>query len=126
MFTENKGYVTSRRLGRTPKEISSELKAPSQSIGKMMEDVQLMLGLSQEEVAHLLSLLEKADFGSLDFFRGNTYIRFGKLPPDEKYSKIILKVHIIDGGISSTNQYIVPRAFIRVAKRKSLGSKPEQ
>lgn len=57
-----------RRLGRTPKEISPKLEAPSQSIGKIMEDVRLMLGLSQEEVAHFLSLLEKADFGKLDFF----------------------------------------------------------
>lgn len=92
----------------------------------MMEDVQLMLGLSQEEVTYLLLLLEKADFGNLDFFRGNTYIRFGKLTLDEKYSKITLKVNIEDGDIRSTNQYTVPRAFIRLAKRKSLDSKPEQ
>jgi hypothetical protein len=46
------------------KEILPKLTAPSQNIGKIMEDVQLMLSLSQEEVANLLSLLEKSgDFG---------------------------------------------------------------
>ncbi|MGA3059631.1 MAG: hypothetical protein ABSD92_04605 [Candidatus Bathyarchaeia archaeon] len=125
MFTENKGYVTSRRLGRTPKEISSELKAPSQSIGKMMEDVQLMLGLSQEEVAQLLSLLEKTDFAAVHFFRGNTDISFRKILPWGKLSKIILQVGATDGdGNRSTSKYTVPRAFIRLAKRKSLGSEP--
>jgi hypothetical protein len=102
-----------------------KLKASSQSIGKMMEDVQLILGLSQEEVAHLLSLLEKADFGNLHFFRGNTNIIFRKTLPEGKCSKITLKVNIEDGDIRSTNEYSVPRVFICLAKRKSLGSKLE-
>jgi hypothetical protein len=65
-----------------------ELKAPPQSISRMLEDVQLILGLSQEEVVQLLSILEKADFGSLHFFRGNTNIRFDKILPEGKYSKL--------------------------------------
>ena len=103
-----------------PKEISPKRKASSQSIGKMMEDVQLMLGLSQEEVAYLLSLLEKADFGELHFFRGNTNIRFAKILPEGKYGKITLKVNIEDGDIRSTNVFTIPRAFIRLAKKESL------
>lgn len=83
-----------------------------------------MLGLSQEEVAQLLSLLEKTDFGKLEFFRGNTYIRFRKLLPWGKYSKITLIVDVDQGDITHTTKRTIPRAFIRLAKRKSLGSKP--
>ena len=115
-----------KRLGRIPKEILPTLKASFQSIGRMMEDVQLMLGLSQEEAAHLISLLEKADFGNLHFFRGNTNIRFAKVLPWGKYSKITLQVKIEDGNIRSTTEYTIPRAFIRLARRKSLDSRPEQ
>jgi hypothetical protein len=108
-----------RRLGRIPIETMPKLKASFQSLGKMMEDVRLMLGLSQEEAVHLLSLLEKADFGSLHFFRGNINIKFDKILPEGKYSKIRLTVNIEDGDIRSTNVYTVPRAFVRLAKRKS-------
>lgn len=62
-------------VGRTPKEIMPKLTLSSQSIGKMMENVRLILGFCQEELAHLLSLLEKANFGSLHYTRGNTDIR---------------------------------------------------
>lgn len=86
-----------------------------------MKDVQLILGLSQEEVAHLLSLLEKADFGKLEFFRGNTYIRFRKLLPWGILSKITLIVDVEDGDITHTNEYIVPGAFIHSVTKKSLG-----
>ncbi|MGA2681471.1 MAG: hypothetical protein ABSF44_06690 [Candidatus Bathyarchaeia archaeon] len=109
------------------KEILPNLKVPSQNISKLMEDAQLMLGLSQEEVAHLLSLLEKADFGMLHFFRGNTDIYFRKLLPDGKCSKITMQMSFEDGdGNRSTNRCTVPRTFIRSAERKSLGSNPEQ
>lgn len=87
----------------------------------MMEDVQLILGLSQEEITHLLSLLEKADFGSLHFFRGNANIRFDKILPEGKYSKTRLKVNVEDGDLRSNNVYTVPRAFMQLEKRKSLG-----
>jgi len=91
----------------------------------MMEDVKMILGLSLEEITHLLSLLEKADFGMLHFFRGNTDISFRKILPWGKLSKIILQVGATDGdGNRSTSKYTVPRAFIRLAKRKSLGSEP--
>lgn len=116
-----------RKLGKMPKEILPKLEAPSQSIGKMMEDVQLILGLSQEEVVQLLSLLEKADFGMLHFFRGNTDIYFRKLLLEGKCSKITLEMSLEDGdGNRSTNKCTVNRTFIRLAKRKSLGSKQEQ
>jgi hypothetical protein len=92
----------------------------------MMEDVRLLLGLSQEEVAHVLSLLEKTDFGSLHYTRGNTDIRFQSLRSDHsKYSDIILEVAVREGDITNTIKYNLPRAFIRLAKRKSLGNKPK-
>ena len=97
-----------------------KLKASSQSLSKTMEDVRLMLSLSQEELAHLLSLLEKTDFGSLHYTRGNTDIRFLSLP-EGKYSEITLVVEVKDGDITSTIKYTLPRAFIRLAKKKSLG-----
>jgi hypothetical protein len=116
-----------QRLAKTPKEILPELNVPSQSISKMMEDVKMMLGLSLEEITHLLSLLEKADFGMLHFFRGNTDIYFRKLLPWGKLSKITIEVGLEDGdGNRSTNKYTVQRAFIRLAKRKSFGSKLQQ
>ncbi len=102
------------------KEIVPKLKALTQSIDKMMEDVQLMLGLSQKEVAHLLLLLEKADFGHLAFFRGNIYLRFQKEDPLEKYSRITLIVEIVDSDIPNRTEYTIPRGFIRLAKRKNL------
>jgi hypothetical protein len=83
-----------------------------------MEDVQLMLGLNQEELAHLLSLLEKADFGSLHFFRGNTNIMFRKLLPTGKYSKITLIVNVENGDITNATKLTVPSALIRLIKRK--------
>jgi hypothetical protein len=93
----------------------------------MMEDVRLMLGLSQEELAHVLLLLEKTDFGSLHYTRGNTDIRFLSLPEgNSKYSEITLVVEVRDGDITNTIKYNLPRAFIRSAKRKSLDSKTEQ
>ena len=97
-----------------------ELKAPPQTINKIMVDVRQILGLSQEEVAYLLYLLEKADFGHLAFVRGSTYIRFGKLNIDEKDFKITLTVSMEYGAVR--NEYTVPRTFIRLANRKSLGS----
>ncbi len=108
-----------RRLGKTAKEILPNLEVCSQSLDKIMEDARLMLGLSQEEVVHLLSLLEKSDFGMLHFFRGNIDIRFDKLFPKGKNSGITLKVGVEDGdGNRSSNEYAVQRAFIRFAKEK--------
>ena len=86
-----------------------------------MGDVQLMLGLSQEEVANLLLPLENADNGHLTFVRGNIYLRFQKENPWEKNSKIKLKVSVIGSDIVNRTEYTIPRAFIRLAKKKSLG-----
>jgi len=111
-----------RRLRSAIKEILPKLKASSQSLGKTMEDVRLMLGLSQEEIVYLLSLLEKTDFGSLHYTRGNTDIRFLSLPGgNSKYCEITLVVEVKDGDITNTIKYILPRDIIRSAKKKSLG-----
>jgi hypothetical protein len=43
-----------------------------QSKSKMLEDVRLLLGLTQEELVSALNLLEKVDYGSLLFDRDST------------------------------------------------------
>jgi len=109
------------------KEILPKLNASSQSIGKMLEDVRLLLGLSQEEVADVLSLLEKVDIGSLHFTRGNTDIRFQSYRSDHSNcSDISLELEVREDDITRTIKYSLPRAFIRLAKRRSLGSKLKQ
>lgn len=87
------------------KEILPKLSASPHSAIKMLEDIRMLLGLSQEEVAYILSLLEKADFGMLHFFRGNTDIYFRKLLPEGKCSKITIEMSLEDGdGNRSTNK----------------------
>jgi hypothetical protein len=98
---------------------------PRQSIGKILEDVQLILGLSQQEIVNLLSVLDKADFGSLDFFRGKTYIKFQKIMPEGKHSRITLKVNIDEGSGESNNEFTVPRAFLHSAKNQNKLRKRE-
>lgn len=110
---------------KTTKEILSEPIAPRQCISKILEDVQLILGLSPQEITNLLSLLEKADFGSLDFFRGKTYIKFRKIMPEGKHSRITIKVNIDNGDVERNVGFIVPRAFIRSIRSRINKAKRE-
>jgi hypothetical protein len=103
-------------------ETVPKFRPSSQSISAIIKDVQLMLDLSPGELTDLLSILEKADFGTLHFFRGNTNIIFRKLLPTGKYSKIYLLVNVQTGDATNTANFIIPRSFIRSAKKKSLGA----
>lgn len=100
---------------KTTRDILSEPIVPHQSISKILEDAQLILGLSPEEITNLLSLLEKSDFGSLDFFRGKTYITFRKIMPEGKHSKITVKVKVDD---ERNDEFIIPRVFLRSVKSR--------
>jgi hypothetical protein len=110
--------VSSRRLGRTPRRILPKLKASSQSIGEMMEDVRLLLGLSQEELVSALSFLEKVDYGSLHFTRGNTNIRFQSSSSDRSiYSDISIEVEVKEDEVKRTVEYNIPRSILRLLKK---------
>lgn len=103
------------------KNILPKLNASSKSISKTLEDIRLLLGLSEEEVATALSLLEKVDVGNLHFTRGNTDIRFQSYRSERSNcSDISVELEVREDDITRTIKYSLPRAIIRLAKRNKI------
>ena len=101
-----------------PNLLTTKFDTIYQSKSKMLEDVRLLLGLSQEELVSALSLLEKADYGSLQFVRGNTNIRFQSSSSTRSiYSDISVEIELQEDGVKHTVEYQIPRSVLRLLKR---------
>ncbi len=84
----------------------------------MLEEVRLLLGLTQEELASILMLLEKVDYGSLHFERGNTNIRFqSSWSTRSIYSDVIVEVEVKDDNVKHSIEYQIPRSVLKLLKR---------
>jgi hypothetical protein len=89
-----------------------------QSVSKTLEDIRLLLGLDQEELVSALSLLERADHGSLYFTQGNTQIRFQSSPSlHSMYSDISVDVEVREEEVKHTVEYHIPRSVLSFLKR---------
>lgn len=101
-----------------PNQILPKFNTTCQSISKMLEDVRLLLGLSQEELVSALSLLEKVDFGSLHFTRGNTDIRFCSSSSVHSIcSDISIEVEVKEEDVKHTVEYHISRSVMRFLGR---------
>jgi hypothetical protein len=94
------------------------LKASSQRIDLIMEDVQLLFGISQEEATNIITCIKSPNIDSVHFTRGNTDLRFQKLP-SERHREIILMVEGRAGGILTNEKYVLPQALKRSIKKKN-------
>lgn len=105
------------------KEILPKLSASPHSAIKILEDIRLLLGLSQQEIVSALLLLEKADLGSLHFSRGNTEIRFDSMHSDRlNCSDICIELEVREEDLIRSVKYNIPRTYMRLVKRKSFAS----
>jgi hypothetical protein len=85
----------------------------------MLEDIQVFLGLTHEELAAFLSLLEKTDSGSLLFTRENIDIRFDSFRSyRSSYSEISMELEVREDECTRKVKYSLPRSFICKIKRK--------
>ncbi len=89
-----------------------------QSKSKMLEDVRLLLGLTQEELVSALTLLEKVDYGSLQFDRDSTSIRFQSSSSTHSiYSDISVEVQLKEDDVKHTVEYQIPRSMLKILRR---------
>ncbi len=96
----------------------SAFQTAYQSKSKMLEDVRLLLGLSREELVSTLTLLEKADYGSLQFARGRTGIRFQSFPSTHSvYSDVSVEIESAGEGVKQTVEYQIPRSVLKLFRR---------
>lgn len=97
-----------------PNHVLTKFNTTWQSISKMLEDIRVLLGLSQEEFTSVLSLLEKVDFGSLDFRRGSTKITFYcSSSVDSTYSGISIEIQVGEGDVKQTVEYDIPMSILQ-------------
>ena len=100
-------------------EIMPKFTGSKQNANKLLEDIRLLTGLSQEEMAEAFLLLDKADMGSLHFDRGNTDIRFESMRVDRlNRNDICVKLEVREDGFTRSVEYNIPSAYIRLLKRK--------
>jgi hypothetical protein len=104
-------------------ELLPKISASSQGFIKLLEDIRLLLGLSQEEMHGTLSLLEKADWGSLRFSRGNIDIRFESYRLERLNSnEISVELEVKEEDLTRSVKYNIPRAYLRLVKKKTKSS----
>jgi hypothetical protein len=90
----------------------------NQSVSQTLDDIQMLLSLSNEEFLTALSLLEKADFGSLSFTRNNTDIRFqSSASVVSQFNQITVEVTVKESEVKRTIEFEVPKAVLRVLRR---------
>jgi hypothetical protein len=89
-----------------------------QSKSKMLEDIRLLLGLTPEELVSALTLLEKVDYGSLQFDRDNTSIRFQSSSSTHSiHSDISVEVQLKEDDVKHTVEYQIPRSMLKILRR---------